>query len=429
MKEKFIKSTIILVIGGFFTKVLGMIIRIIMTRIVGLNGIGLYMLILPTFNLFITIATLSFPVAISKVVAEDKKNNKNLLFSTIPLSIIINAFLILLLIVIAPYLTSNLLKDTRLYYPILAIGLVLPFISLSSIARGYFFGKEQMLPQIISNIFEQVVRLICMIIIIPPLLEKGIVFAITGLILINIISELLSIFILFFFLPKNVKITKNNLKIKFDIVKDVLSISIPTTLGRLIGSIGYFLEPIILTLVLLFVGYTNNYIITEYGIISGYVMPLLLMPSFLTAAISTALLPNITKNYGLKRIKNIKKTIKLATLLSFGIGLLATTIMMIFPELLLRLIYNTSHGATYLRILGPFFLIFYIQAPLASCLQALNKSKSMMIANLYGIIIKTIILILLSFLKIGMYPLIISIAFNSIFVTYLHYKDLKKALI
>ena len=58
MKEKFIKSTIILTIGGLLTKILGMVIRIITTRIIGLNGIGLYMMIMPTYGLFITIATL-----------------------------------------------------------------------------------------------------------------------------------------------------------------------------------------------------------------------------------------------------------------------------------------------------------------------------------------------------------------------------------
>ena len=87
MKNKFIKSTIILIIGGFITKILGMIIKIVMTRTIGTEGIGLYMLISPTFTLLISIAQLGFPVAISKLVAEDKNNNKNLVFSIIPISL------------------------------------------------------------------------------------------------------------------------------------------------------------------------------------------------------------------------------------------------------------------------------------------------------------------------------------------------------
>ena len=77
-KETFITSTIILILGGFLTKILGMTIKIVMTRIVGVEGIGLYMLVFPTFALFMTLSQLGFPVAISKLVSEDKHNNKNL---------------------------------------------------------------------------------------------------------------------------------------------------------------------------------------------------------------------------------------------------------------------------------------------------------------------------------------------------------------
>ena len=80
MKEKFIKSTIILLIGGFFTKILGMFIKIVMSRMMGAEGLGIYMLILPTFSLFIGLSQFGMPIALSKLVAEDKKNNKKVFF-------------------------------------------------------------------------------------------------------------------------------------------------------------------------------------------------------------------------------------------------------------------------------------------------------------------------------------------------------------
>ena len=57
----------------------------------------------------------------------------------------------------------------------------------------------------------------------------------------------------------------------------------------MIGSITYFFEPIILTNMLKYIGYSNDYITLEYGIINGYVYPLLLLPSFFTLAISSAI--------------------------------------------------------------------------------------------------------------------------------------------
>ena len=206
MKEKFIQSTIILLIGGFLTKILGMIIKIIMSRLIGTEGLGLYMLILPTFSLFIGISQFGMPVALSKLIAEDKKNNKQLFFSVIPITLLVNICLMLIIISFAPILSHNLLHNDLTYYGILAIALVIPFTSISSICRSYFFGKEKMLPHVISNLVEDIVRLILMILGVSFFLKKGIQYAVCFIILSNIISEAASILILFIFLPKNVKI-------------------------------------------------------------------------------------------------------------------------------------------------------------------------------------------------------------------------------
>ena len=84
--SKFIKSTLILLVGGFLTKVLGMLIKIITTRIIGTETLGLYMRIMPTFNLFITLAQGGLPISVSKIVSENKKDNKKIVFSSIFIS-------------------------------------------------------------------------------------------------------------------------------------------------------------------------------------------------------------------------------------------------------------------------------------------------------------------------------------------------------
>jgi stage V sporulation protein B len=121
IKSKFISSTIILIIGGLITKVLGMVIKIITTRYVGLEGIGIYMLIMPTFNLFISLTQMGFPVAISKLVAEEKRRGKKIVLSTIPFSLIFNIILLILVIVISP-MVSKLLNDERTLYPLISSG-------------------------------------------------------------------------------------------------------------------------------------------------------------------------------------------------------------------------------------------------------------------------------------------------------------------
>lgn len=425
-KSKFIKSTIILIIGGFITKILGMFIKIIMTRLIGTEGIGLYMLIFPTFMLLITLAQLGFPIAISKIVAEDKKNNKQIVFSTITISIIINLFLILFMLFTSNYIATYLLHDERSYYALICTGLVLPFISISSILRGYFFGKQKMFPHIISNITEDLVRLVIITIGIPIFLTKGIEFAVAFIVLSNIFSELTSIFILFFFIPKKFKITKVDLIPQKENIKDVLNVSLPTTGSRLIGNLGNFLEPIIVTTFLLKNNYTSNFITTQYGIINGYVLPLILLPSFFTAAISQALIPIVSNSYSNNRIIYTRKKIKQACLISLLIGIPSTIIFEVFPEKLLEFIYNTTEGINYIKFLAPICLLHYIQSPIVSSLQAMGKAKDTMKNTLIGMIIKLISLIILCNIKIGLWSLIISISLNIVFVTILDYKKLKK---
>lgn len=428
IKNKFISGTIILIIGGLITKLLGMIIKIITTRYVGDEGIGLYMLIMPTFLLFINISQLGFPIAISKMVAEDKTSSKKIIFSVIPVSIIVNIILLLIVLLISPVI-SKLLNDARTLYPLIAIGLVLPFVSISSIVRGYFFGKQQMMAHITSHIFEQIARLILIVIITPILLSYSLEAAVTGIVLVNIVSELTSIIILIFFLPHKVSINKKDIVPDKKVIKDVLNISIPTTGSRIVGSVGYFLEPIILTFILLKVGYSSHFILNEYGILNGYVLALLMMPSFFTQAIGSALIPVISKGYANRHIDYVKAKIKQGELISLGIGLIVTITIMLIPDLLLKTIFNTNQGIDYLRFMAPFFLIYYIQVPFTSALQAMDKAKEAMMSTILGMAIKIVLIFILSTLRIGLYGLIIASIANIFVVTIYNYVKVKRVLI
>ena len=428
MKEEFIKSTIILVVGGFLTKILGMIIRIATTRIIGLSGIGLYMMIMPTYGLFITIATLSLPIAISKLVSENTRNNKKVILGIIPIAMIINIVLVLILLFSSRFISNTLLQNEKLYTPILAMSVTLPFITLSNIIRGYFFGKQRMIPHVTSNIIEQIVRILMTILITPYLLKYGIISTVTGIILYNVISEVVSILILFFFIPKNVKIKKQDIIPDYDSVKDIFKISIPTTAGRIISSVGVFLEPIIITYVLLKIGYTNGEITNEYGIISGYVFPIVMMPQFLSAAISNALLPTVSKHYADHDNRQIKRKLKMAIIVSILIGIFFTIIFMIFPNESLKLMFNEVHGSNYLLFAAPIFLLTYIQGPVLSTLQAVNNAHIVMKSSLIGVVVKSIILFFTLYLDIQMYSLLIATFIQYLIITLYQYIKLRKIL-
>lgn len=427
MKNKFIKSTIILIFGGLITKILGMIIKISLTRTIGENGISLYMLVLPTFNLFITLCNLGTPTAITKLISERKRKSKKIVLSIIPLILIYNLLLVIILLIIAPILSNNLLHNSNTYYPLIAIGTTLPFICISSIIKGYFFGKEKVFPNTLSNIIEQLVRLLLTIFLVSKMMKFGLVTAVTSVVLINIISEFSSIVVLLFFLPKE-KIKASDFKKDNQILKEILDISLPNTGARLIGSITYFFEPIILTNILKYVGYSSNFITLEYGIINGYVYPLLLLPSFFTLAISSAILPVVSNSYSNRNYDYTKFKIKQAIFFSLLIGIPITLIFIFIPNVPLKLVYNTTLGLEYIPKIAPFFLLHYIQAPLTSSLNGMGYSKEAMKGTLYGGIVKVLSLIIFSLLKIGLWSLVISSILNILAVTIHHIYYVKKYL-
>ncbi len=427
-QNKFIASTLVLLVGGFISKFLGFIIKIIITRQVGTLGIGLYSMLSPTFSLFIVLAIFSYPIAISKLVAIKGRSSKKIIFSIIPISIAINFIIILLIFILAPVLSNNLLKEPRLYYPIICVGFTLPFIGISSIIKGYFWGKQRMMPYMLSNVAEQVVRLIILSLVIPTFIKINIINAICAIILVNIISESVSILVMIKSLPKGIIIKKEDLIPQKKEIKDIMNISLPSTSGKIIGSFAYFLEPIILTNALLYAGYSSNYIINEYGILNGYSLSLLLLPQFFTQSISTALIPELSKSYSEGNKKKCIRRIKQIILISLGIGFLSTIFIFLMPKFLLYILFNTVEGVTYIKILAPFTLLYFIEVPLIHALQALDKAKMSMIITILGSIIRLGSIFLFSYFHLGMYSMVIAIILNLIFSTYFNYRGVKKVL-
>jgi stage V sporulation protein B len=426
--NKFLTATFILMIGGLITKILGFIIRIIYTRMVGNEAIALYSLVMPTYSLLLTIATLSLPIVISKLISEHKYKSLKILSSATIITLILNLIVIIIIYFTKDFIAVTLLNDERCSILLMSMALTFPFVSISSILKGYFYGKQKMVPHTISNIIEQIVRLLLLYLIIPPLVTKGITASVVGLILLSIASELASILTFLFFLPKKFTITKKDFKPDLKTTKDILNISLPTVSSRLIGNIGFFFEPIILTNVLLLSGYSMNFILTEYGAYNAYSISLLAMPSFFIQAISSSLLPEISRFYYQKNILMVKRRFKQALILSLIVGLIFSGLIYISRDYLLETLYNTLNGSNYIRILAPFFVLFYLEGPLQSVLQAIGQAKTCMFITFIAIIAKLASMALLSLCHIGMYSLVIAEIIDIIIVVLMSYIAIKKSL-
>ena len=423
-----IKNIIILLVSGALAKVLGMLGKIIYTRIVGVNVVGLYTMITPTFMLIISICQFSFPISISKISAEEKYDNKSLLKSAYFVGSIISIILIIILI-----LTSNLIAlslHNKLLAPaILSISAIIPFVMISSVQRGFLHGKEDMLPASITNVTEEIIKIILILFLLPIAISKGDITSVIFLILFNVITESSNILFMQKVISKKYISNKKG-KVNKKIIKEILSISIPTTSVRLIASIGFFLEPIILTNTLLSSGYSPNYITMEYGIINSYIVPLLSIPSFFSISIASALLPNITKAYANKKYDKFNKKLLKLMFLSMLVGAVCLTIILIFPNEILKLVYNVNFGINYIYLIGPFFLILYMQPTLSVALQAMNKTNKLFLTSTISVIIKYSALYVLGKIGFGMnaliFAMIAGIVTTTSLVLIIVLKELKK---
>ena len=425
----FLKSVIILLFGGILGNSVGFILKIIITRILGPTGMGLYSMLSPLTSLFSVIALFSYPTTLSKIISKGNFRSIVVLFNTFLFSICLNIFLILLIIIFRDVLTSFLLKNNDLAIPLIFSALSLPFISTSAIIKGYFWGKQDMAPYMLSNFIEQISRFILIILFLDKIKSFGVIYAISFILLVNIIGEVISQIVMAFYFPKG-SINFKELIVSKDVISEVLDVSLPSISSKLIGSFCYFLEPIIITNLFLYLGYSHEYILFEYGVFNGYSMSLLLLPQFFIQNMSTALVPEISKNYYKKNYDLCLKRIKQVILASVSIGSIFTLIILLKPSFFLNLIYGVTYGIDYIRFLSPFIILYYIEYPLINVLHALNMSKKLLIVTIIGSLIRTLSLILFSFLRIGMYSLVFAVIINLIFSTFSYYylvmKQLKK---
>ncbi|WP_209122828.1 stage V sporulation protein B [Alkalihalobacillus sp. BA299] len=438
-KQTFIQGTVILIIAGLITRILGFINKIVVARIMGAEGVGLYMMAVPTLLLVITITQLGLPVAISKLVAEaeareDRKKIKRILVVSLAVTSILSAIFTTAMIVFAPIIAKTLLTDERAYLPLIAIAPIVPIVALSSVLRGYFQGRQNMRPTAYSQVIEQVVRITLVAVMTSAFLPYGVEYAAAGAMISVVIGELASLlYMLFMFkTKKRIRIRKgfmNYLRQGKTTFNELMNIALPTTGSRLIGSISFFFEPIVVAQSLAIAGVATVVATKQYGELAGFVIPLLLLPTFITYSLSVSLVPAISEAAAQKRYQLINHRLDQALRLALISGGISVVILYIFAGPIMSLMYNAPTTAVYLQIMAPFSIFLYFQGPLQATLQALNLAKAAMMNSLFGAVIKTAaIFVLATRPELGIMGAALAIVIGMVLVTMLHFASVVKTI-
>jgi len=438
-KQTFLKGTLILILAGFITRILGFINRIVVARFIGEEGVGLYMMAVPSLVLVITITQLGLPVAISKLVAEaaaqeDNRRIKKILVVSLSITGTLSILFTPAIFFVAPYLADTIFTDERIIWPLLAITPVVPIVAISSVIRGYFQGKQNMQPAAISQVLEQTIRISLVALFTSAFLPYGIEYAAAGAMISSVIGELVSLIYLLtmFKVKKKLKVRRNffnSLKKGKSTFNQLMSIALPTTGSRLIGSISWFFEPIVVANSLAIAGVATAVATKQYGGLTGYALPLLMLPSFITVSLSTSLVPAISEAMAQKKLFLVEHRLQQAIRLSLVTGGLASVVLYIFAEPLMVFMYGNSQSAIFVKVLAPFFIFHYFQSPLQAVLQGLDLARAAMINSLIGSAVKTaLIFILATRPSLGIIGAGLAIAIGIILTTLLHFATVMKVV-
>ncbi|HJV44277.1 MAG TPA: stage V sporulation protein B [Bacillota bacterium] len=439
-KQSFFKGTLILVMAGLITKLLGFVNRIFLSRIIGAEGMGLYQMAVPTLYLVITLTQFGLPIAISKMVAEaNAKNQPQKIRAILKIALALVSILSLIfttaMIICAPLIAKHLLTDARTYYALIGIAPIVPIVAISSILRGYFQGKQNMIPSASSQVIEQFVRIFAVLFLANYFLPKGVEYAAAAAMVGVIIGEFCGTLNLLYQFRKtkwkkrvwNRSNFLSSFQNQMDTWKGLLRIALPVTSGRLIGSLTFWAEPIIVAQSLALVGMATTGATAFYGELQGMAIPLMTFPTFFTYSLSVSLIPAVAEAHAKKNWRMVYRRIYQSLRIALVIGAPFTVILFIFAESLGTVIYGSAHVGMLMKQMVPFFLLLYFQGPLAAALQGLDHAQVAMKNSIYGAILKTIAIYVLATQPIfGLYGVTMAISIGVVIVTLLHFFSIAK---
>lgn len=397
MKKTIIRSTMILIIVSVIAKTLSFLVRIMLARTLSESAMNYYTLASPTMVFVITLAQMGIPSALSKVIAQSKAPMKSVKASMI-LSLFNNIVIVTAFIFLLPVLARFVLKQEQILPVLYAIIPLIPCVTISGLLKGYLYGIQHHVQATSSQMFEEASRIVFLFIVfsLHPAMD-AITMARYAMYSVSIGEIVSSIFMLCAMRIKKRTVSRipylfSNLHRKqFD---EVLCVSIPMTGSRLIGSLTYFLEPIVMVIGLSTAAAAG--MVSAYGQLNGYVLPIITMPSFITVTLSNVLLPSFTYHYARGNIKGAKKMFDVIIGCCFFIGIACSFVCYFYGDDILMLFYHNTRGSGVLKQLAWPFALYSLQAPLSSMLHALSLSKKTVLDTFLGSCTRILCVLLLT---------------------------------
>lgn len=426
-KNGFMEGAIIATIAIILTKILGILYVIPFYKIIGTQGGALYSYAYNIYNIFLIISSAGIPLAISKLTSEyetlkeyDKKNEMYKISKKFIYIFSISAFLLCFIfakplahIILGNLQGGNTIEDVC--FVIRCISFALLIVPVLSIYRGYLQGHKYITVSSISQVIEQIIRILIILIgsfICVKILNIDIKYAIG----ISVFSAAIGALISYVYLhikTKKANIIKENTKKGFskeekkEILKKIIGYCIPFIVINIANSLYDTTDMILIIRGLSKLGFNAQDVETISSIFTTWGNKLVTVVKSFATGLTISLIPSLVNAYVSKDMKRANYYFNNSLKVLIFIILPLTIFMSLFSKEIWTLFYGESYY-------GPIIFRFQIlvgvldSAYVISCstLQGLYKTKLVYFSSITGLIINALLDLPLMFLfnKIGIYP-------------------------
>ncbi|MCI5566798.1 MAG: polysaccharide biosynthesis protein [Veillonellaceae bacterium] len=356
--ESFLKGTFILTIAGFVVKVIGSLNWIFVSRILGGEGIGLYQMAFPIYFLAMSVSQAGVPVAISIITAErvaldDIYGAKRVFRISMTLMLATGlAFSVLTYFGAGWLIDWQFIRDPRAYYSVVVLAPAIFFVTLLASSRGYLQGWQRMTPTAMSQIVEQIFRVITMILFASLLMPWGIEFGAAGASLGALAGAVTGLIVLVYYhwrLDRDIErdygkhlkpLPGTEQQSTFVIMKRIFKLALPVSAASLMLPVVSNLDLLIVPQRLEAAGYSVNQATELFGYLNGMAVPLVNLSTILTASMAVSIVPAISEAMALKRPDRVYSQTAASVRISNFVCFPAFVIVFILATPISSLIYN-----------------------------------------------------------------------------------------
>lgn len=347
------KQALTLTLANAYTRALGFLLRLFCARIMGAEAMGVMELSSSAVMLAITPVTAGIPTAMSRLSAQREQHPRDVLHAGIALVARMAAWLTPALLLLSPVI-AWLLGDFRTLPTLLSSLPVIALLGLCAVYSGWFYGQNDALTPAINECVEQTVRCVLSFLLLAAAAHQSIALkaALPG------IAEVLAgCVVLWLFRRKapHPARTASSAAIR----REIISLTAPTTAARLCQTALRMLNAVLLPVCLRRSGLSQAAATSQFGLLNGMAMPLLMLPGIVTGAICMVATPAVSRQEG-HQARLCRTTQQL--LLSGGtVGAAAMVLLYATAPLISTKLYHEPALAPLLRLLSPAALLFALQ--------------------------------------------------------------------